>query len=185
MKRNSYSNLPSRCSTDAHVRLHVGQMRRELQSSAHLAVLQGPLHGAQKGAFLQSQLKPSTGQGKLSWERPEARLEGAVGSVGRHWARALHSVGGPAPLQVVRGTHLSSALQGQAVKAAAGVWQDRNWASELDSGLRAVSVLGRLLCARGGPGAAGRQPVARDGERKASRRGLVQTGIPSASLPSH
>lgn len=78
--------------------------------SAHLAVLQGALHGPQKGAFLQSQLKPSTGQGK----RPEASLEGAVGGmgagprqgVGGRWARALHSVGEPVLLQVVSGVPL-------------------------------------------------------------------------------
>ena len=78
--------------------------------SAHLAVLQGALHWARKGAFPRSQLKPSTGQEKLSWERPEARLEGTVGGVGAghwqdrgRWAGALHSGGGPVPLQVVSG----------------------------------------------------------------------------------
>lgn len=124
--------------------------------------------------------------GKVVMGASRSQAGGRRGERGEALGKGSALSGGTCPSAGGQGhTHLSSALQGQAVKAAAGVWQDRNWASELDSGLRAVSVLGRLLCARGGPGAAGRQPVARDGERKASRRGLVQTGIPSASLPSH
>lgn len=49
-----------------------------------------------------SQLKPSAGQEKLSWECPEARLEGTMGGGGLGtpagmrggWAEALHSSGG-------------------------------------------------------------------------------------------
>ena len=129
----------------------------------------------------------------MSWERPEARLEAPWGAwgldpdrVGEALGKGSALSGGTCPSAGGQGhTPLSSALQGQAGKTAAEVWQGQNWASELDSGLRAVNVTERLLCARGGPGAAGRQPVARDGKRKASWRGLVQTGIPSASLPSH